>query len=220
MRIGFYHVATDNPASETGYECARLLVKSAKAKMPDVPVFMFTDLTSRPVKGVDKVFRKPSEPMALLRMRHHACVEGDWLFVDTDVFFQQPVIDVFQSATWDIGVTSRDWTHLPESAGFAERMPYNMGVVFSRCPEFWGECYTRLRDESPELQRWMGDQQVFCDTIASERYEIKSLSGVRYNFPPELPGSTAKDLERVAHILHFKGSKRKSLLLGEPRACA
>lgn len=219
MTIGFYHVATDTPQSQQGYECARILVKSAKKHMPDVPVVMFTDETSPAVKGVDKVRRKPAEPMALLRMRHHASVSGDWLFVDTDVLFQNPVLDVFQKATWDIGVTSRDWAHLPESAGFAERMPYNMGVVFSRCPHFWAECYTRLRNMDEDLTEWMGDQHAFCDAIESERYSVKTLSGVKYNFPPELPGRSVKDMERNAFILHFKGDKRKSLMFGEAR-CA
>lgn len=227
MRIGFYHVATQTPASDIGYECARLMVKSAKRVMPIVPVVHFTDMDSPPVKGVDAVHRKPSEPMALLRMRHHAGVQGEWLFVDTDVIFQRTVRKVFDSE-FDIGVTTRNWPHVKAAAGFTERMPYNMGVVFSRCPQFWSEVYLRLKQLTPEQQAWMGDQEVFCDVLAEpwRPYAVKHLQGTRYNFPPMVPDDVIDwgTLEDDASILHYKGARRKPMLLNrlrrESRQCA
>lgn len=228
MNIGFYHIDSQTPAADIGHECARLMVKSAKRTMPNVPVVHFTDLTSRAVKGVDAVRRKPSEPMALLRMRHHAGVKGDWLFVDTDVIFQKSVTALFKGATFDIGVTTRNWAHVKAAAGFTERMPYNMGVVFSRCPAFWSEVYLRLTQLSPAQQAWMGDQEVFCDVLAEpwRPYEVKRFKGTLYNFPPMLPEDVLDTdaIEAEASILHYKGARRKPLLLKrlrqEPRRCA
>ena len=217
MRIGFYHIDTNTPQSAIGHECARLMVRSAKRVMPTVPVIHFTDGTSRSVKGVDAVYRKPAEPMALLRMRHHAGVQGDWLFVDTDIIFQASVKYVFKAATWDLGVTTRNWTHVKPAAGFSERMPYNMGVVFSRCPQFWSEVYLRLKVLEPEKQRWMGDQEAFCATLAEpwRPYEIRMLKGSRYNYPPMLPEDVPNtdQMQAEAAILHYKGERRKPLLL-------
>jgi len=224
VRIGFYHVATRSEASELGYLCARKMVKSARKHMQAVEIVHFTDLTSPTVKGVTATRRKPSEPMALLRMRHHASVEGDWLFVDTDVLFQAPVTSTFKDAEWDIGVTTRNWPHLKAAEGFSDRMPYNMGVVFSRNHRFWMDCYTRLRDMDHSRQKWMGDQEAFCEAIASDRYAIKRFSGVRFNYPPVVPdkAKTADQLEEEASILHYKGPERKDMMLHrqEPRRCA
>jgi hypothetical protein len=178
-------------------------------------VVQFTDMTTKPIKGVDAVRRKPSEPMGLLRMRHYAGVEGQGVFVDTDVLFQQPVKRVFRS-DFDIAVTRRDWTHVRAARGFSERMPFNTGVVFSRCPHFWGEVYTRMRVLEPEQQEWMGEQQTINDVAAdTHRYHVRKLPGAVFNFPPEIPGEQPSSRELYAHasIVHYKGPKRKPLML-------
>jgi hypothetical protein len=149
-------------------------------------------------------------------------VQGRWLFVDTDVLFQQDVRPVFRNYPhFDIGVTSRAWTHLKPANGFSERMPFNTGVVFSTCPHFWSEVYTRLRDYESEKQRWMGDQEVIGEICLEEpcRYNVRVLSGQKFNFPPvtEDPSeSYERDLAQ-ALIVHYKGPTRKALML--ERAC-
>lgn len=195
------------------------MVKSAKKLMPFVPIVHFTDETSKAVKGVSAVRRKPAEPMGLLRMRHCAGVEGNWLFVDTDILFQQPVDQVFKRS-FDVAVTKRDWAHLRTATGFAEKMPFNTGVVFSRRPHFWGEVYTRLRNMDDEQQEFMGEQQVICDLAQDDRYKVLKLSGTQYNFPPELPDAVpAHKLQKYASIVHYKGD-RKSMMLQESQRCA
>jgi hypothetical protein len=227
MNIGVYHIDAQTPDSEIGYLCAREMVKSAKARMPAVRIVHFTDLESPPIKGVDEVRRKPSEPMALLRMRHHAGVKGEWLFVDTDVIFQKPVHKVFRE-DFDIAVTTRNWPHLKVAVGFTERMPFNSGVMFSRCPAFWSEVYCRLRQSDRDLQEWMGDQEVICDLVTDPdtRYTFRHVKGSIYNFPPALPDDAVDSLalQADAAIVHYKGPRRKPLLLKrlkmESRVCA
>ena len=218
--IGVFHVDNGSEAGLNGYAWARGLVKSAHRWMPSVPVVHFTDLESRAIKGVQAVRRKPSEPMALLRMRHHAGVRGNWLFVDTDVIFQRNVQDVFEEATWDIAITTRTWPHVKASIGFTERMPFNTGVMFSRCPRFWADIYTRLRSYPKDKQQWMGDQEAICELVDdpddSRRYQIVQLKGHRYNYPPlvkDPDARTPEQLEADAAIVHYKGERRKPMLI-------
>lgn len=220
MTIGFLHI--DSAKSEDARKWATLMVASARKAMPYVPIVQFTDLRTKAIKGVSSVRRKPSEPMGLLRLRHCAGVAGEWVFVDTDVIFQHSVKQVFKRG-FDIAVTSRDWGHIRSATGFAERMPFNTGVVFSRCPRFWSEAYTRLRHMDADLQHFMGEQQVICDVAAeTDRYNIRKLHGSMYNFPPEVPGRpSAQQLEERAAILHYKGPERKALMLERgARRCA
>lgn len=227
MNIGFFHVDTHSDASSDAYIYARAMLRSAKQCMPRVPVVMLTDLTSKAVKGVDDVRRKPLEPLALHRMRHHASVSGDWLFVDTDVIFQQPVTKVFKdNPDFDIAVTTREWSHLKVASGFSARMPFNTGVVFSRRPSFWQEAYCRLKWLSPELQQWMGDQEVIGDIVTDEScgYRVKQLKGSKFNYPPATETVKPQNLEADAAIVHYKGPTRKPLLRQrirqESRRCA
>lgn len=231
MKIGFFHVDNGTEAAAQGYLWAKAMIHSARNVMPLVPIVHFTDLKSAAVKGVDAVRRKPSEPMGLLRIRHNAGVDGDWLFVDTDVLFQQKVTQVFKKAEFDIAVTSRNWSHLHAASGFSQRMPFNTGVVFSRCPHFWSDVYTRMRLLDADKQNWMGEQETICavaqEAIETKRYAIKLLNGARYNFPPVVPGAkpTSEELEAAAAIVHYKGPDRKAMLLAKIkgkklRACA
>lgn len=218
MTIGVFLIDTQTLDSMAGYLCAKALTRSVRQVMPKVDVVHFTDEQSRNIEGVDAVFRLQKAPMAQLRMQHHANVSGDWLFVDTDVLFQQDVRGVF-SRPFDIAYTDRDWDHLKPAAGFTEEMPYNMGVVFSRSPQFWADVLERLRQLSKPERRWMGDQQVFCEVIAANRYQCVALPGSRYNFPPSLdPEDTeSPQLEQQAAIVHFKGPRRKPLMLARIR---
>lgn len=214
MKIGVFHVDTKTLDSECGYLCAKHMVRSVREHMDGVPVIHFTDDRSRPIEGVDAVERRSKAPMAQLRMQHHAGVRGDWLFVDTDVLFQQDVRSVFRK-DFEIAVADRDWTHLKPAAGFTEEMPFNMGVVFSRCPLFWFEIEARLATLPKPERRWMGDQQVFCDVIGEGKYHVATISGSRYNFPPSLDDTdtASQALEQQAAIIHFKGPRRKPMML-------
>lgn len=216
MTIGFFFV--EKPTKDTeGRACARILVQSAKRRMPTTAIVQFTDERTEPVKGVDAVIRKPTEPMALLRMRHHAGVSGEWVFVDTDVVFQRNVRNVFD-VEFDIGITTRNWDHLEAASGFSQRMPFNTGVVFSRCPPFWRDVYRRLRLYPESEQEWMGDQEVIGEIVAENAsmrwYQVRHFKGSIYNYPPEIPPKTTeKDRLSAAAIVHYKGPSRKAMML-------
>lgn len=219
MNVALYHVERDTKASEDAYVWARGLVQSVRRTMPGVRVVHLTDATSRKVKGVDDVRRKPSEPMGLLRMRLCAGLSGDWLVLDTDVLIEKDCRWVFQKYPFDIAVAKRNWDHLKPAAGFTERMPYNTGVVFSRCPRFFAEAYSRLRNCEKDEQQWMGEQTVMNEILTEERprYRFRFLSGTLFNFPPPVKDPDAKarlrDIEAHVCITHYKGERRKPALM-------
>lgn len=220
MTVGFYLVDTHSLDSAMGVVCADALIRSVRASMPGVRVVQFTDHETAAVRGVDDVHRLAAEPMARLRMRHQAAVQGEWLFVDTDVLIQRDVRHVFDQP-FDVALTTRNWPHLKPAVGFSGRMPFNVGVVFSRCPAFWAEVYRRLGQRAADEQEWMGDQQTICDLVAAApTYAIAFLKGSRYNLPPAVEndrdGLSAR-MEAKASILHFKGAGRKALLLDRIR---
>jgi hypothetical protein len=227
VTIGFFYIDTGTESAAANLACARLMVQSAKREMPSVKMVQFTDQVTSGIKGVDEVRRKPSEPMALLRMRHHAGVKGDWLFVDTDVYFQRDVRRVFREHEFDIAVTNRDWKHLKAAGGFTARMPFNTGVVFSRSPHFWREVYGRLRTFPANLQQWMGDQEVIGDLVHENEdmrwFNVHQLKGSLFNYPPaiRLEKTEATRIDE-AWIVHYKGPSRKKQMLsrGKVKKCA
>jgi hypothetical protein len=213
VNIGFFLVDTGTVDSALGIVCATALMNSARQAMPHARVVQFTDEQSPSVAGVDEVRRLPVEPMALLRMKHHASVTGEWLFVDSDVYFQHDVTSVFEQK-FDVALTTRDWPHLKKAQGFSDRMPFNVGVVFSRSHKFWRDVYKRVADMPKAEREWMGDQQAICDMVTGSRYRFAFLKGSRYNFPPSMDDSKASNkLLRKALIVHYKGPERKALLL-------
>lgn len=220
MKVGIFLVDHQTLDSQCGYISAAALVQSIRRVMPGITVVQFTDEHSAPLEGVE-VQRLPNTHMALLRMQHHASVDGDWLFLDADVLVQQDVTHVFDQA-FDVALTKRDWTHLKKAGGFTKRMPTNTGVVFSRCPAFWDAVCRRLRELPKEKRRWMGDQEVIGELLGSQTFTVKMISGARYNYPPPLPSLIADDedddgvsqeLLAQAAIVHYKGPRRKPMLL-------
>lgn len=212
MNVGFYLVHGDSP---DGYVMADMMMRSVRWSMPGVKLFQFTDLTSPPAYGVDHVLRKPKAPLALLRSLHQACVEGEWLFIDTDVIVQQDVRHVF-SQPFDIALADRSWPHLEPTPIFAEKMPWNIGVCFSRCPRFWRSVHQGLIDAPQYAQDFMGDQFVACEILKRGQYALHELPGVLYNYPPK----DAEDSGSGASIVHWKGEYRKPWMLQRFATCA
>lgn len=216
MTVGFFYVDVGTDESKDVAVCAAALVRSVRQTMPGVEVVHLTDPDTTPITGVDAVRRVDPEPMALMRFRHQSRVDGDWLFVDSDVLFQRDVRTVFDRA-FDVAVTTRNWPHLRAAVGFTDRMPFNTGVVFSRSRAFWHEAVARLKQLSPDAQAFMGHQEVICDMVAEGRYHVKTLKGSHYNCPPAMRSTDdfirGEAMVRKAAIVHYKGLGRKASML-------
>lgn len=198
MHIGFFTVLRKDPQH---YRLAELLVRSIRRIMPDIQITHLTDETSPVVLGVDHVRRKSNGPMLGLRLDHYSECEGDWLLLDTDTLVQHDVRSVFNDPSFDIAIADRNWSHLPPSNWTS--IPYNTGVVFSRNPEFWKEASREWYALPLDDRDWMSEQRVVAKVIASNRYRVKVLPGMTYNFPPDLHSRGPS-----AAILHFKGPRK------------
>jgi len=217
VKVGFLFI--DGPDT-TGRVCADGLVRSLRRVMPDVPIVQFSDFETPAITAVTEVRRLPreSESMAVMRFRHQANVTGDWLFLDTDVLVQKDVRKVFRG-TFHIAVTTRNWPHLVNVDSFAEKMPFNTGVIFSRSQAFWQEALHVLEASEIHDRDFMGHQQIICDLVASGRYVIERVKGSKFNCPPAVPEVEGVDLHlsdrmvQAASIVHYKGAERKQMML-------
>ena len=205
MTVGFFNVWRGDT---THIVCADMMIRSVRRTMPGVEIVQLTDLDSPQLHGVDRCERLPAAASALLHCRHFAALPGDWLLLDTDVLVERDVRDVFRWP-FDIAVADRIGTMVNGEVGskFMQDCPYNCGVVFSRSPEFWRECCTLVEAMSPDKQRFMGIQYAACEVIAANRYYVKVLPGLEYNYPPR-----SREDDTAAAILHFKG-RRKAMML-------
>ena len=216
MTVGFFYMDTGSKESKDVAVCAAALVRSVRRTMPGVEVVHLTDPDTKPIEGIDSVRCVEPEPMAMMRFRHQSRVDGDWLFVDSDVLFQRDVRKVFDHP-FDVAVTTRNWKHLRAAPGFTDRMPFNTGVVFSRSRAFWHEALARLGQLSPAAQAFMGHQTVICDMVAEGRYHVRALKGSHYNCPPAMRSTDdfirGAETVKKAAIVHYKGLGRKAAML-------
>lgn len=191
--------------SAAGYVTGDFLMQSIRKAMPGVPVVQFTDAESPALVGVDEVQRLPGGPLALFIAEHWAKVDGDWLFVDTDVVVQKDVRPVFAELKFDVAVATREGTYMDgeEQSTFMRRMPFNCGVVYSRSAEARREIHRRVLAMSIEEQRWYGIQLAIAVMRPLVLYNT-------FNYPPK---SVTDERISTAHVVHYKGAWRKQVLL-------
>jgi hypothetical protein len=193
MNVGMYLIGKPSGHAEMGSIAARV----AKHVMPGVDVWHLTDTETHPIDGCKVSRRERHAPMAVFRMQHHQ-MPGDWLFIDVDVLVTKDVRHVFDN-DFDVALAERlDGDGAKGTQAFAE-MPHNMGVVFSRSPDFWKAAEQELRTYSEQQQEWMGDQLAVCRLL--KNWNAKILP-TEYNFPPRSPTLAN------ASIVHLKGPRK------------
>lgn len=180
---------------------AQTLIASVAKAMPDVEVFQLTDGNCPQVCKVIRI--RGDMPMGVRRLKHYANLEGDWLFLDTDILVKKDVRHVFERK-FDVALASRAGTFM-EGTEYAKAMPYNFGVVFSRSPEFWRMGLGLLQSLPKKYQEWEGEQRVTCEMASHKRSPFKvEILDSSYNYTPQ-----AKDEDlSEKHILHLKGPRK------------
>lgn len=197
MRLAF--LATH----EKYFEMASVMVESAREVMPGIHICHLADDLCPPYPGADEVRRCPAGmEFGLIRMWHFCNMEGQWISADVDIKFQGDVWHVFDD-DFDMACASRIGTKWGIST-YAQVMPYNNGILWSRGPEFWRD---QIRDygRMPVGWRVWCEQLLFNNTFLSGRFKTKVLP-CKYNYPPD-----EKDADS-ALVLHYKGTKRKRLM--------
>jgi hypothetical protein len=202
MNLGFYLTGSDARYRTL----ARAMIVSARMCMTSLHVEQFSDMETAQLDGVDSVTRRPSASLARLRSLLFASVEGEWLFVDSDIYFRGDVRGVFRdSNTFDIAIADRNWNQPQLTQEFLRRMPFNVGVIFSRSTQFWRDVHAMTLKGAPYDDAWFGDQIAINDLVRSGAYRVKLLDGSVYNYPPR----SQYDVGDAAKILHFKGQRKQ-----------
>lgn len=194
MKVGFFAQGEGEHL-----HIAKHLIRSVREVMPDVEIWHLTDEHTPALCDVKRIFGHM--PMAVRRISHHANLYGDWLFIDTDCVVRKDVRHVFED-DFPVAVTDRKGTAW-EKSPYGMVMPYNMGVTFSRSPDFWAEVLRHLKSLPPRYQHWEGDQRVVCEMVGAG-YPAKVIPGRIYNFTPE----EREDSIDHAAIVHFKGKRK------------
>ena len=195
MKVGFFAQGDGEHL-----HIAKHLIESVRSVMPGTKIVQLTDYKT-PAVCPDTRRIGGDMPMAVRRIMHHAELEGDWLFIDTDCVILKDVSHVFDDE-FEIALTDRKGS-IWEKSPYGMVMPYNMGVTFSRGPEFWKVVLKYLRNLPAQYQQWEGDQRVVCELVRSG-YPVRVLPGRIYNYTPM---ERTDPLDHAA-IAHFKGPRK------------
>lgn len=125
-------------------------------------------------------------------------ISGDYLFIDTDTIIQKDLIDVWAS-DFDIAIARR-------TKIFDSRIPYNMGVCFSRSPLFWAKVAAQIPKNA---KGYIEPERAFSRVCQMAEFNAKVLPDTLYNHTPD----RTKDDVSHAYIVHYKGVSRKNMML-------
>lgn len=126
----------------------------------------------------------------------HSMVEGEWLFLDVDCMAQKDVSHVFNSE-FDVALCLRYFSKM------VEKNPFNGGVSFSRCPQFWIDVAGK-----PEDHKGGQDTETRFSKIGMDaKYVVRCLNGNLYNYSPDISTDTCEG----KYIVHYKGQRKNFL---------
>lgn len=135
-------------------------------------------------------------------LRLMMAIDGDLISLDYDIIVQDDLTHVFD-ASFDVAFTSRPQDDKTVSKSL--KASYNMGVVFSRSPEFWRRA-RELYMIQPDRDGWLASQSLVSQiaVFLSDRFNVKEIPGEIYNYSP-----SARDEDvSMRKIVHYKGNRK------------
>lgn len=197
MIVSFLHVGENA-------SLAKKMVESVRAAMPGVRILQMTDDKSEHVVDWVQVLPYDGERLMTYRMRHLSAVDDHMLTLDTDVIVQSDLSPVMLKK-FDVALTVRSEPIYFNGKNITPIMPYNTGVMFSKCPAFWRNCLEMLESAPEATQRWWGDQLAVKAVVDTGSYRVLALPVGKYNYTP----SSAEEDVTDKLVVHYKGPKRK-----------
>lgn len=193
--VSFLHVGPDT-------ELARIMCASVRRTMPDATLLHMTDSATPVIDGCERQeLLYDGERLMTYRLQHLAIPGDEMVILDTDITVQSDLSPVMQKS-FDVALTKRTGVILYEGRDIVEMMPYNTGVMFSKCPAFWRECAESCARAPEAIQRWWGDQVSVRLAADSGRYRILELPVDTFNYTPEYEH---EDMS-MRHVVHWKGA--------------
>ena len=218
QRINFFflHVGEDTRPN--------LLVKSIRKYFQNSYIYQCTDLTSKEIDGVDKVFRYDGDIKNLMTFRLEIFsllnIQEKAIYLDTDML----VINKF-----DIDINHCDAILCKRSfaldslfnASFrgmnlSEYQNMTLGDVYpflacftvTKSSDFWKEAFNILKSLDEKFHYWYGDQEALKIIKAKNIFNIDTVKESIFACLPE-----QIDELNLPNIIHFKGAARKNFML-------
>jgi hypothetical protein len=205
MKVAFLHM--DFPGHEQFRTYAEIMVQSVRRSIPNVEIVHMTDNKTYSVLGVDTVIRRAMKyPFVMQYRLEHFMNIPEAMFIDTDTIMLRDPSKAFEDC--DVALTKRTKPLMLDGKNVVGDMPYNTGVMFSRCPQFWADCFEYSWQLSDELKHWFGDQIAVKRVAKSGKYNVKELMCDEYNYSPN---RIDEPLEGK-YIIHYKGARKHFLL--------
>lgn len=195
MIVSFLHVGADTTLAE-------IMCASVRQVMPEATLLHMTDSATQQIAGCERQeLPYDGERLMTYRLQHLAVPDQPMVILDTDIIVQSDLLPVFERP-FDVALTRRDGILMWGGRNIAAMMPYNTGVMFSKCPEFWRTAHEMCKAAPEEMQRWWGDQLCVYNTALTGRFEVLELPCDKFNYSPATEDEDVSD----AHVVHYKGA--------------
>jgi len=203
-----------------------LLIKSIRKYFPEAFIIQSTDLKTKSINGVDKTCRYDGDISNLMTFRLESNanigITDPTIFLDTDMlifkcFTLNNFIDsqvVLLEREFDVNkiintkFNGMNMTQY-ENKTLKEAWPYLGCLNIIGDNFFWDDCAKILKGLDPQFHFWYGDQE------AIKRY-VEKNPNLNYGFAKESIFACLPEYvnsEKLPNIVHFKGPKRKELML-------
>lgn len=181
--------------------------------MPGATLLHMTDPATPAIAGCERQeLPYDDERLMTYRLAHLAIPSDPMVILDTDITVQSDLSPVMD-CEFDVALTKREGVILSEGRNIVELMPYNTGVMFSKCQAFWRDCAESCARAPDDVQRWWGDQLSVKLIADSGRYRVLELPCEKFNYTPK---SENEDTS-MRHVVHWKGPRKEWMKRRESR---
>ena len=211
----FLHVGEDTRPN--------LLVKSIRKYFEKSYIYQCTDLASKEVDGVDKVFRYDGDVKNIMRFRLEAFsslnLEEKAIYLDTDMLVIKKFDVDISHCDAILCKRSFDLDNLFNTSfrgmDLSEYQNMTLGDVYpflgcftvTKSPALWKEAFNIQKSLDKKFHYWYGDQEALKIIKAKNMFNIDTVQESIFACLPE-----QADKFNLPNIIHFKGAARKNFM--------
>lgn len=196
-------------SSDLSPKLAEAMTASVRRHMPDAELIHVVEVGCKKLDCFNSVMHvDPNGDFVDQLLRVMAAIDGDVISLDYDIIVQDDLTHVFDKP-FDVAFTKRP--EADKTVAKTLQASYNMGVIFSRSPEFW-KYAKAIYDVQPDRDGWLRSQSLVSQIALylSDRFKMIELPGEVYNHSP----MTRDEDVSMRKVVHYKG-KRKYWMLPE-----
>lgn len=196
-------------SSDLSPKLAEVMTASVRKHMPTAELIHVVENGGKKLACFDSVIHiNPDGDFVDQLLRVMSSIDGNVISLDYDIIVQDDLTPIFDQP-FDVAFTKRP--EVDKTVAKSLQASYNMGVIFSRSPEFW-KYAKAIYDVQPDRDGWLRSQSLVSQIALylSDRFKMIELPGEVYNYSPMM---REEDVS-MRKIVHYKG-KRKYWMLPE-----